>query len=47
MTSIFFHLHERRDLPDDYRDCYESIWLTLPHSELVDHATVDERRCDE
>ena len=28
MKTIWFHLQGYRDLPDDFRDRYESIWVT-------------------
>ena len=40
MKSIFFHLMPYRDLPDDFEDRYESVWVTPPNSELCDPAKV-------
>ena len=36
MKSIFFHLMPYRDLPDDFEERYESVWVTPPNSELCD-----------
>lgn len=36
MKTIFFHLQGYRNLPDNFRDRYESIWATLPNKELCD-----------
>ncbi len=36
MKSIFFHLMPYRDLPDDFEQRYESVWVTPPNSELCD-----------
>jgi alkanesulfonate monooxygenase SsuD/methylene tetrahydromethanopterin reductase-like flavin-dependent oxidoreductase (luciferase family) len=36
MRSIFFHLMPYRDLPADFEQRYESIWITPPNSELCD-----------
>lgn len=40
MKSIFFHLMPYRDLPADFEDRYESVWVTPPNSELCDPARV-------
>ena len=40
MKSIFFHLMPYRDLPDDFEERYESVWVTPPNSELCDPAKV-------
>ncbi len=34
MKTIWFHMQGYRDLPDDFRDRYESIWVTPPNDEL-------------
>ena len=36
MKSIFFHLMPYRDLPDDFEERYESVWVTPPNTELCD-----------
>ena len=36
MKSIFFHLMPYRDLPDDFEERYESVWVTPPNKELCD-----------
>jgi alkanesulfonate monooxygenase SsuD/methylene tetrahydromethanopterin reductase-like flavin-dependent oxidoreductase (luciferase family) len=36
MKSIFFHLMPYRDLPDDFEQRYESVWVTPPNRELCD-----------
>ena len=36
MKSIFFHLMPYRDLPEDFEERYESVWVTPPNSELCD-----------
>ena len=36
MKSIFFHLMPYRDLPDDFEERYESVWVTPPNRELCD-----------
>ena len=41
MKSIFFHLMPYRDLPDDFEERYESVWVTPPNTELCDPAKVD------
>ena len=40
MKSIFFHLMPYRDLPDDFEERYESVWVTPPNTELCDPAKV-------
>ena len=40
MKTIWFHMQGYRDLPDDFRDRYESIWVTPPTDELCDPETV-------
>ena len=40
MKSIFFHLMPYRDLPADFEDRYESVWVTPPNTELCDPARV-------
>lgn len=40
MKSIFFHLMPYRDLPDDFQERYESVWVTPPNTELCDPARV-------
>jgi alkanesulfonate monooxygenase SsuD/methylene tetrahydromethanopterin reductase-like flavin-dependent oxidoreductase (luciferase family) len=37
---VFFHLMPYRDLPDDFEDRYESVWVTPPSDELCDPAMV-------
>ncbi len=36
MKNIFFHMQGYRDLPDDFDQRYESIWVTPPNDELCD-----------
>jgi alkanesulfonate monooxygenase SsuD/methylene tetrahydromethanopterin reductase-like flavin-dependent oxidoreductase (luciferase family) len=36
MKSIFFHLMPYRDLPADFEQRYESVWVTPPNRELCD-----------
>lgn len=36
MKTIWFHLQGYRDLPEDFRDRYPSIWVTPPNAELCD-----------
>ncbi|HKS18847.1 MAG TPA: LLM class flavin-dependent oxidoreductase [Bradyrhizobium sp.] len=36
MKAIFFHQQGYRDLPDDFRTRYPSIWTTVPNRELCD-----------
>ena len=40
VKSIFFHLMPYRDLPDDFEERYESVWVTPPNTELCDPAKV-------
>ncbi len=40
MKTIWFHMQGYRDLPDDFRKRYESIWVTPPNDELCDSSTV-------
>ena len=40
MKSIFFHLMPYRDLPDDFEERYESVWVTPPNAELCDPVKV-------
>ena len=40
MKSIFFHLMPYRDLPDDFEERYESVWVTPPNKELCDPGKV-------
>ena len=40
MKSIFFHLMPYRDLPDDFEQRYESVWITPPNMELCDPVKV-------
>jgi len=40
VKNIWFHMQGYRDLPDDFRDRYESIWVNPPNDELCDPATV-------
>jgi alkanesulfonate monooxygenase SsuD/methylene tetrahydromethanopterin reductase-like flavin-dependent oxidoreductase (luciferase family) len=40
MKSIFFHMQGYRDLPDDFVDKYESVWVTPPNDELCDPVKV-------
>ncbi|MCE0767742.1 LLM class flavin-dependent oxidoreductase [Pseudonocardia kujensis] len=52
MKTIWLHMQGYRNLPDDFRDRYESIWVTAPNDELVDpelvgqylHANLEELR---
>lgn len=39
MKSIYLATNPYRDLPDDFRDRYESVWVTPPNQELCDPAT--------
>ncbi|MGH7802919.1 MAG: LLM class flavin-dependent oxidoreductase, partial [Candidatus Binatia bacterium] len=39
MKTIWFHMQGYRDLPDDFRKRYESIWITPPNDELCDPET--------
>jgi len=34
MKSIWFHLQGYRDLPEDFVDKYEAVWITPPNDEL-------------
>ena len=34
MKTIWFHMQGYRDLPDDFRDRYDSIWVNPPNDEL-------------
>ena len=36
MKSIWFHLQGSRDLPADFEDRYESVWVTPPTEERGD-----------
>lgn len=36
MKTIWFHMQGYRDLPDDFSDRYESVWVTPPNDELCD-----------
>lgn len=36
MKTIWFHMQGYRDLPDDFRDRYDSIWVNPPNDELCD-----------
>jgi alkanesulfonate monooxygenase SsuD/methylene tetrahydromethanopterin reductase-like flavin-dependent oxidoreductase (luciferase family) len=36
MKTVWFHLQGYRDLPDDYRDHYSSIWVEPPNDLLCD-----------
>lgn len=40
MKTIFFHLMPYRDLPADFEQRFESIWITPPNDELCDPAMV-------
>ncbi|HEX2172762.1 MAG TPA: LLM class flavin-dependent oxidoreductase [Dehalococcoidia bacterium] len=42
MKSIFFHLMPYRDLPEDFEQRYESVWITPPNDELCDPAMVQQ-----
>jgi len=42
MKAIFFHLMPYRDLPSDFEDKYESIWITPPNDELCDPKMVEQ-----
>jgi alkanesulfonate monooxygenase SsuD/methylene tetrahydromethanopterin reductase-like flavin-dependent oxidoreductase (luciferase family) len=42
MKSIFFHLMPYRDLPADFEEKYESIWVTPPNDELCDPERVEQ-----
>ena len=36
MKFIWFHMQGYRDLPKDFEDRYESVWVTPPTDELCD-----------
>jgi alkanesulfonate monooxygenase SsuD/methylene tetrahydromethanopterin reductase-like flavin-dependent oxidoreductase (luciferase family) len=40
VKTIFFQLQGYRDLPENFRARYDSIWVDLPNDELCDPATV-------
>lgn len=40
MKTIWFHLQPYRDLPENFRERYESIWVTPPNDELCDSEQV-------
>ena len=40
MKFVFFHLMPYQDLPDDFEDRYESVWVTPPNDELCDPVKV-------
>jgi alkanesulfonate monooxygenase SsuD/methylene tetrahydromethanopterin reductase-like flavin-dependent oxidoreductase (luciferase family) len=40
VKCIFFHLMPYRDLPPDFEQRYESVWVTPPNRELCDPAKV-------
>jgi alkanesulfonate monooxygenase SsuD/methylene tetrahydromethanopterin reductase-like flavin-dependent oxidoreductase (luciferase family) len=40
VKSIFFHFMPYRDLPADFEQKYESVWVTPPYDELCDPALV-------
>jgi len=42
MKAIFFHLMPYRDLPSDFEDKYESIWVTPPNDVLCDPEKVQQ-----
>jgi alkanesulfonate monooxygenase SsuD/methylene tetrahydromethanopterin reductase-like flavin-dependent oxidoreductase (luciferase family) len=42
VKSIFFHLMPYRDLPEDFEEKYESIWVTPPNDELCDPERVEQ-----
>jgi alkanesulfonate monooxygenase SsuD/methylene tetrahydromethanopterin reductase-like flavin-dependent oxidoreductase (luciferase family) len=39
MKLTFFHMQGYRDLPDDFDQRYESVWVNPPNDELCDPAT--------
>ncbi|ABQ67808.1 luciferase family protein [Rhizorhabdus wittichii RW1] len=39
MKSIFFHMQGYRDMPRDFAQRYESVWITPPSDELCDPET--------
>jgi alkanesulfonate monooxygenase SsuD/methylene tetrahydromethanopterin reductase-like flavin-dependent oxidoreductase (luciferase family) len=39
MKLTFFHMQGYRDLPDDFPQRYESVWVSPPNDELCDPAT--------
>ena len=53
MKTIWFHMQGYRDLPDDFRDRYDSIWVNPPNDELCHspevakylHWNLDDSRC--
>ena len=40
MKTIGFHMLGYRDLPDDFAQRYESVWVTSPNDELCDSQMV-------
>lgn len=40
MKNIWFHMQGYRDLPDDFPQKYDSVWVTPPNDELCDPAMV-------
>ncbi len=38
MKTVYLATNPYRDLPDDFRDRYESVWVTPPNQELCDPA---------
>ena len=40
MKTIWFHMQGYRDLPDDFAQRYESVWVTPPNDELCDSEMV-------
>lgn len=40
MKTVWFHMQGYRDLPDDFSQRYESIWVTPPNDELCDSELV-------
>jgi alkanesulfonate monooxygenase SsuD/methylene tetrahydromethanopterin reductase-like flavin-dependent oxidoreductase (luciferase family) len=36
MKTIFFHMQGYRDLPDDFTEKHDSVWVTPPNDELCD-----------
>lgn len=40
MKMTWFHMQGYRDLPDDFPERYESIWVTPPNDEVCDPETV-------
>jgi alkanesulfonate monooxygenase SsuD/methylene tetrahydromethanopterin reductase-like flavin-dependent oxidoreductase (luciferase family) len=42
MKSIFFHLMPYRDLPADFEEKHESVWVTPPNDELCDPERVEQ-----